>query len=901
MRFCPCLAPAGMGEVYRARDTRLERTVAIKILNPVLGVSPDVRTRFEREARAISQLQHPHICTVYDVGHQDGTDYLVMEFIEGESLAERLKRGAPPLDQVPKIGIEIPEALDKAHRAGIVHRDLKPGNIMLTKSGAKLLDFGLAKPLGALASPASGSGSVPSFTAAPTLTNPTPLVSPLTAQGMIVGTIQYMSPEQIEGKEADARSDIFSFGAVLYEMATGKRAFPGKSQLKVASAILEDDPEGVRTIQPKVPQALERLINTCLAKNPDDRFQSAADLKLQLKWATDAYSEPTRFPVTTVSLWWRLLLWAAAVLAVATILTVWRPWRSAAVPQTLRFATEIAPDISLSVNSPGNYFALSPDGARLTFVGHASGDQNTRIYVRPLDQLQAMPLSGTEGGRDPFFSPDGQWIGFFADGKLKKISVQGGAAVTLCDAINERGGSWSEDGSIVFEAPNNAPLLKVRSAGGQPEPLTTLDRQKEYSHRWPQMLPGGKAVLFTASKDPSFEQSYIAVYSMATHRMKSLVQGASFGRYLRSGHLVYVHDATLFAVPFNLTRLEVSGQPAPVLEGVMSTTTTGVAQISVSDTGTLAYIPGSAMGRNVSVYSMDNNGKFQPLLETPGGYLHPRFSPDGKHLALEVREGGKSDIWVFDLQRQTLTRVTFNGGAAFPAWTPDGKRITYFVQGAGFFWKQADGAGKAKRLTHTKSDCGNPFWRPDGKVLAFNQQGSTTNWDIMTVSVEGDQTFGWKPGEPMPFLSSPFIEVVPVFSPDGHWLAYMTNESGEPEVYVRPYPGPGGRWQISVGGGSLPKWSRNGRELFYKRLDGKIMVADYTAHGDSFNSEKPRLWSQGQLSFNFGLSDDFDLYPDGKHVVLLKAPGSSDQAAPMNTMNFVLNFFEELCRKIPAD
>jgi len=885
------LGAGGMGEVYRARDTRLERTVAIKILPAHLSSDPLRKQRFEREAKTISSLNHPHICVLHDVGQQDGIDYLVMECVEGETLAKRLEKGALPLDQVLKYGTQIADALGKAHRSGIIHRDLKPGNIMLTPTGAKLLDFGLAKSAAALTSLA-------------TLTAAVTQSSPLTEQGCIVGTFQYMSPEQVEGKELDVRSDIFSLGAVLYEMLTGHRAFPGKSRLSVASAILEKEPAPISTIKPMRPAALVHAIRRCLAKEPEKRWQSAADLAGELQWIAEEGPQSGVSPAVAAQRKIRERLgWATAViLAVAAVAALWQPWRSAPKPpQPMRLSAEIGADANLFIEF-GTSAILSPDGTHLALI--ASGpDKKLRIYVRSLDQLQATVLSGTENARDPFFSPDGQWLGFFADGKLKKISVQGGAAVNLCDANDDRGGSWGEDGTIVFTPDVRASLSKVSSGGGKPELLTMLDQQaREVTHRWPQVLPGGKAVLFTSSSHGAdYEDAEIVVYSVASGLRKTVLRGGFHARYLPDGYLVYMHEGTMFAVVFDLKRLESTGQPAPILEGVLTEPDNGGAQFSISDAGNLVYVAGRNAVQNISVYWMDHEGKFTPLRETPGGYYNPAFSPDGKRLALDISDSKRRDIWVYDLEKDLLTRLTFDAEKNIvPHWTPDGQRIVYTQEEGGTYnlwWKRADGAGDAQRLTESKNPQYTYSWRSDGKVLAFEQLNPDTNYDILTLLMEGNEKSGWKSGEPKPFLNSVFAERSPAFSPDGRWLAYQSNESGSFEVYVRPFPGPGSKSQISTGGGGFPKWSHNGKEIFYRTADGKIMVATYTTFADSFKADKPWLWSPGQFTASTTRTN-YDLHPDGKRFAVLKAPGTGE-APKVDKITFILDFFDELRRKVP--
>jgi serine/threonine protein kinase/Tol biopolymer transport system component len=892
------IGAGGMGEVYRAKDTRLDRTVAIKVLPAHLANTPDAKQRFEQEARAVSALNHPNICTLYDVGSQDGTEFLVMEFLEGETLASRLEKGALPLDQALKIGIEVADGLDKAHRAGIIHRDLKPGNIMLTKTDAKLLDFGLAKAI----LPAASGATLTSMAM-----RTTPGTKPLTQQGTIVGTFQYMSPEQVEGKELDARSDLFSFGSVFYEMLSGRAAFQGKSQLSVASAILEKDPEPISTLQPMTPPALDRTVRKCLEKDPEDRWQTARDLLLELKWISESGSQAgVPAPVASHRKNRERISWAiAAVLALAAIAsTIGYVQRAPKPSQPVRLTADLGADAALSGTGFGANEILSHDGTRLVFAA-VGADKTQRLYIRSLDQMQATALTGAENSRNPFFSPDGQWIAFFSGGKLKKVSVQGGAVVTLCDAANDRGGSWGDDGSIVFAAGNREALSKVSSAGGKPEPFTTLNQQTgEVTHRWPQVLPGSKDVIFTDhASGGQFDDADIAVYSVVSGKVKSLLHGGSYARYLPGGHLVYIHNGTLFAVPFDSKRLEVTGQSAPVVEGVASVPQTGGAQFSFSDTGTFVYVAGSAVSSDVSIYWMDAAGKFTPLHETPGDYDNPAISPDGKRLALDISKGNRTDIWVYEWERDTLTRLTFKGDSnSYPVWTPDGQRIVYASGEKGavpnLWWIRADGGGDAQRLTESKNAQIPWSWSPDGKSLALYQNNPGTSWDIMTMPFEGSEKTGWKAGDPKPFVNTPASEVTPAFSPDGRWIAFASSESGLGEVYVRPFPGPGGKWQISTGGGELPEWSRNGKELFYRTSDSKIMVVSYTSSGDSFHADKPRLWSPGQFT-NRGNNVNYALHPDGKRFAVLTSGNGETAPPPINKVSFIFNFFDELQRKVP--
>ena len=894
------LGAGGMGEVYRARDTRLDRTVAIKILPAHLSNDSTLRHRFEHEAKAISSLNHPHICALYDVGHQDGTDFLVMEYLEGETVAKLLEKGPLPLAQVLKYGVAIADALDKAHRQGIVHRDLKPGNIMITKSGAKLLDFGLAKAAAPLGSAA-------------TLTDALTRTTPVTQQDTIVGTFQYMSPEQVEAKELDARSDIFSFGALLYEMLTGKPAFPGKSKFSVASAVLEKDPEPISTLQPLTPPALDRAIRVCLAKDPEDRWQTAHDLLLELKWIAEGDSQTgIAPPIMSRGKWRDWLPWAAvALLALAgTALAIGFLSRAPKPSQPMSLSVETGADAPLYTEW-GASAVLSPDGRRMAFIA-TDTDQKRRIYLRSLDQLQATVLHGTEGARDHFFSPDGEWLGFFADGKLKKISVQGGAAVTLSDAPTGHGGSWGEDGNIVFVPTIRSALSRVSSAGGAAEPLTTLNQQAgEITQRWPQVLLGGKSVIFTSNTHGgNYEDADIVAYAISSGQRKLILHKGYYPRYLPSGHLLYIHEGTIFASSFDAKRLKLTGKPVPIVEGVVTAPGNGGAQYSFSDTGNLAYVPGRRTTLNFGLFWMGVDGKTAPLRETTGDYYDLRFSPDGTRIALELNDGKRNDIWVYEWARDTLTRLTFGAQSNLsPVWSPDGQRIAYTAMENGdlfdLYWKRADGAGDAVRLTQTKSPKYAGSWNSDGKVVVFEQRNPDTFWGIMTLSIEGDEKSGWRAGEVRPFLNAPFNERAPALSPDGHWIAYRSDESGTPEVYVQPFLGPARRWQISTGGGCNPRWSRNGKELFYRTptftggQDIKLMAAAYTSSGDSFNAEKPRIWSPGQFSIRGSEYTGYDLHPDGKRVAVLRAP-EAGQSSTVDKVSFILNFFDELRRKVPS-
>ncbi len=895
------IGAGGMGEVFKARDSRLHRIVAIKVLPAHLAGRAESRERFEREARAIASLNHPHICTLHDIGHQDEIDFLVMEYLEGETLAQRLRKGSLPLEQVLQYATEIAGALDKAHRKGVTHRDLKPGNIMLTKSGSKLLDFGLAKLKQEVAPANVQLSDLPTAS------------DPLTAQGTIVGTLQYMAPEQLEGKEVDARTDIFAFGAVVYEMATGKKCFEGKSRANLIAAILQIDPPSMSSLQPMAPVALDRAIKICLAKDPDGRWQAANDLTRELKWIAEGRSQASVSPpIATAkgvrSLGRRELILSVGTLLLVAVVTGLAVWNLKPTPSPQRTVSRLTialpPGQQLAGFDSGPVVALSPDGTHLAYVARQSGNQ--QLYLRAMDSLESKPIPGTDGAVNPFFSPDGQWLGFFAVGKLKKISVSGGAALTLGDATNPYGANWGSRGMIAFVPSNGSGLQQVSDGGGTPQPLTDLDKG-ELSHRWPEFLPGGKAVLFAAGTGGAiFTNGGVAVQSVGTGERRNLIQEGAQPRYAPSGHLVYAQGGSLMAVPFNPQRLAVTGTAVPVVEGVLQSPVNGAAQYSFSATGSLVYVLGGVQSNQSKLVWVSRNGAEQPLAAPARVYRGPRLSPDGRRVAVTIQEQ-ESQVWLYDLVRETLTRLTFGGNTNNnPSWTPDGKRIAFESSKQGplnIFWQLADGSGGLERLTTSEYPQVPHSWSPDGQLLAFAEVTPSTGYDIWILPM-GDPlpSSGQVPSagsgqvrKAQPFLRTRFDEAVPRFSPDGRWLAYVSNESGQSEIYVQPYPGPGGKWQISTEGGKEPVWNRNGRELFYRTSD-KMMAVEITTQ-PNFSVGKPQMLFEGRYLPTPVTSPNYDVSPDGQRFLMLK-PAEQAQAAPTQ-INVVLNWFEELKQKVP--
>ena len=899
------LGQGGMGEVYLAEDSRLDRKVALKILPEHLSDRAELRERFEREARAVSSLNHPHICTLHDIGEQDGIHFLVMEHLVGETLEARLAKGPLPLEQTLEYAIQIADALDKAHRQGVVHRDLKPGNIMLVKSGAKLLDFGLAK-LQATDTPTN-------LSALPTeQTN-------LTAEGTILGTLQYMAPEQLEGKEADSRTDIFAFGAVVYEMATGKKAFEGKSQASLIAAILKDDPPAMSELQPMTTPLLDRVVKRCLAKVPDERWQTASDLTAELKWITEpAAVSPIGQTLTgRPSRWRRTMTLGLVALAGATIgVAIWSLMAPPVSPpaRLKQLVISLPSTAPVAVETWRPAVALSPDGTRLVYVANRGGKR--QLYLRQIDRLEATPIPGTEGGLSPFFSPNGEAVGFFVGYKLKQVSVSGGVSQTLAFVPPvTRGASWGPDDTIIFAGEPDTGLSRISAIRNTLPPdafsdvsaislmgqiLTTPDSTEgEFSHRWPQFLPGGKAVLFTIDTGGSFDEARIGVLSLETGKTKVLLEGGTGARYLPTGHIVFGRAGSLLAVPFDLERLERTGDPVTVVEGILMEPG-GAAHFTFSDDGSLAYVPGGVLVPERKLVWVNRQGEVEPLPAEPREYMSPSLSPDGRQVAVTIREGSNYDIWISDVARGSLTRLTSHPREDLsPIWTPDSAQVTFMSEMSDpvptLWWRPADGSGPQELLLErTTVGARRPTsWSPDGQTLAFTQlfRSETDSSDILMLPREGEQ-------EPWAFLKTEFEESGAMFSPDGRWLAYESNETGRDEIYVQPFSatGSGGKLPVSVSGGTEPVWPRNSRDLFYRNGDKMMAVAIETE--PELSVGKPRLLFEGRFleAGPLHLRRSYDVSSDGQRFLMIQR----EQDLVPTEIVVILNWFEELKRLVPT-
>lgn len=860
------LGAGGMGEVYRARDARLNREVALKIPSEVFAPHSDRLARFTREAQILASLNHPNIAAIYGLEESEGAQALVLELVYGSTVAERIGQGAIPLDQALPIAKQIAEALSAAHDQGIVHRDLKPANIKLRPDGTvKILDFGLAKAL-------NGSSSRSVVPAAATNADQV-----LSHAGVFVGTAAYMSPEQVLGRAVDQRTDIWSFGCVLYEMLTGRQTFRGERIQDSLAAVLTQEPDW-EALPADTPAAVGRLLRRCLQKDSDCRLNHIVDACTEIEAAQAARSRDGRRA--------RAVAWTLAAMAMVTFVVA--SWSilgpTPGTPPTTQIVRRLliglpeghplARATSMPLGLGQAAIAISPDGTRVAYIMQRDGV--TQLYLRALDQVETEPIPRTEGAFGPFFSPDGRWVGFFADGRLKKVATAGGEPIDLCAAPNPYGGTWGAGGTIVFAADEGRRPTRISDTGGVPQRIIVDDDRGSW--RRPDLLPGGRAAIVS-------HVGTVGVLSLDTGEYRVLVENADDGRYA-SGYLVFARAGALMAAPFDLERLVVSGPAAVVLDGVRIEGEPAVAQATFSHDGTLIYVPGTAVNNATRPVWVDREGRAEPVGMPPRAYKSFSLSPDGKRLAIVIGNP-TNDVWIQDLESGRLTRLTSGGNNVQPTWTPDGARVVFTERSGGAatpFWVPADGSGKPERMFRGDHRGGVHSISPSGDVAAFQTRGADTGLDLWVRSLKGAEA-------PQAFLRTGFTEVGPTFAPDGRWIAYVSDESGQYEVYVRPYPGPGAKWQVSTQGGVHQIWSRDGRELFYRNGNKWMVVA--VDLQPVFKAETPRLLFEGPYVQVGGAS--YDVTPDGQRFLLLEPAGRD--AAPVTHLNVVLNWLEEVKRK----
>ncbi len=856
------LGEGGMGVVYKAEDTKLKRIVALKFLSAI-ALGGEEKSRFLREAQAAAALNHPNICTIYAIDEVDGQMFIAMEYIEGQSLREKIETGPLKIDEAIKFATQIADGLQAAHEKGITHRDIKSANIMIThKDQVKIMDFGLAK--------LARGGTM------------------LTKEGMTLGTAAYMSPEQARGEVVDHRTDIWSLGVVLYEMVTGRLPFRGEYEAAMMYSLLNEEPEPLTSLRSNVPMDLERVVAKMLAKNPAARYQHVDELPVDLKTIDLSATGTSRISMAKVTrqtekqsaFWLRAVPWITTILFAAALIANWVLQRPTPAPVKrwnidLPESAPIAPigSVPFGIGQPA--LALSPDGANLVYVADLAG--KTQLYWRPMDQFEAVPIPGTEGAFNPFFSPDGQWIGFFSGNEMKKVSIGGGEPVLLCEVKGPAGASWGLDDRIIFSQHDGATLSWISASGGRPQVLT----EKQLPYNFPEILPGGKAVLVSGRLDLG-----ISIVLPDSGEKKMLIDRGSNPRYISTGHLIYSQGGRLEAVPFDLDNLKVTGSPVPVLDNIRIEATLGAAQCAVSNDGTLVYLPGVYQGKSKLIWS-DRKGHAEQLqfpAETHGTF---QLSPDGKHLAIEVKNT-KWDVWIFDLLRGSRSKLTIMEGTNWrPVWTPDGRWVTFSSERAGayyIFMQSADGSGEIKQLTKSETYQSPSSWSPDGKLLAFYE--ATQTFDIYLLSMNDES-------KRHSFATTRFAELVPAFSPAGRLIAYTSDEQGQYEVYVQPYPQTGEKWRVSTEGGEEPVWSLNSHELFY-RNGRKWMAVSYSTN-PKFSAELPRVLFEGDYLNVSGRS--YDVSPDDQRFLLLK---SSEEPSRQTQLNVVTNWFEELKRKAPG-
>ena len=881
------IGKGGMGEVYRAKDSKLGRDVAIKVLPDEFAENEERLARFKREAKVLASLNHPGIAAIHGLEESEGTHYLVLELVPGETLAERIARGPIPVEEALEIASKIAEALEEAHEQAIVHRDLKPANIKQTEDGKiKVLDFGLAKVFQEETPDADSSMS-------PTLTRDA------TRVGVILGTAAYMSPEQAKGKKVDKRTDIFALGAVLYEMLTGEKAFPGEDVSEVLASVIKLEPDW-KALPAGVPSRLLDLLRRCLEKDSKRRVRDIGDVRLAMEGAFEmeaATEAPVAAPAK-LALWQRPLPALLLVLAMAC-LVVWSVTRPPTSSLRVSRFSIVLPQTQTRTNTGRRGVAVSPTGTHVVYVA------NEQLYLRAMDEIDARALGGTEGSAPtiPFFSPDGQWIGFYSvsDGQLKKIALTGGAAVTLCDTGNPFGASWGADDTIVF-GQGAGGIFQVSAAGGTPELLIPMDADNSERAHGPQILPDGKTVLFTLAHGEDWTDAQIVVQSLDTSERRLVIEGGTDARYLPTGHLVYALAGNLLAVPFDLDRLEVIGGPVPLVEDVRHATGTGGANFDISGDGMLVYLPGGENATTRTLVWVYRDGREEPIAAEPRNYRMARISPDGTKAVLDDL-GEEDDLWVWDFARETMTRLTFEPGRDRNAvWTPDGENVVFASERGGvrnLYRKAADGTGVVERLSESANLHFPNTFTPEGNRLVFMEASPDFQAsDLAVLTLDGELTVE-------PLLDTDFFLNSAHLSPDGRWLAYQSNASGAHEVYVRPFPNvdSGGRWQISSGGGRNALWGPDGDALFFRTLDGSMMRVEISTEPE-FRPGNPESVIEPGSYYVSRFDRTYDISPDGQRFLMFKegaASSADDPFAGLTRLIVVQNWFEELKARVPTN
>jgi Tol biopolymer transport system component len=880
------IGAGGMGEVYRAHDTKLDRDVAIKVLPDAFAADPERVARFQREAKTLASLNHPHIAAIYGLEDAAGVKALVLELVEGPTLADRIAQGPLPIDEALAIARQIGDALEAAHEQGIIHRDLKPANIKLRPDGAvKVLDFGLAKALTADSSRVSSVG----LTNSPTITSPIAM----SGVGVLLGTAAYMAPEQARGKPVDKRADIWAFGCVLYEMLTGLRPFEGEDVALTFAAIMKSEPD-LHALPAALPPAVRSCIGRCLHKDPKQRLRDIGDVRLVLEGTFETATQPARVSPGARGEWRK----TAAVSIIALVLgaltagfAVWTASKRSEPQRPVRFVVNLPPSVQFR-GGIGDPVTISADGRRVVF--NARQGNVDRVYTRALDQIEAVPVRGLDGiVGSLFLSPDGEWIGFddVTDATFKRIRASGGPAATICrtgvtGGGGFRGATWGTAGTIVFATAATPALMQVAEGGGEPKPVTTPGDGE--IHVSPHFLPDGRRLLFTVRKKGAPDQ--IALLDRESASPRVLLQGTS-ARYAATGHVLFVREGAVWAAAFDVNRGAIAGDPAPVLEDV-EILASGVARLGLANDGTLVYAPGSGAGTQRTLVWVDRSGREEAVAAPPRQYSWVRVSPDGTRLAMEIQDTANTDIWTYDLRRGTLDRLTFSAGPdRWPLWTPDGQRIV-FASGTDLMWTPADGTGNPEKIAAGLPFPSRPYAWSRGKLsLVYDQEN--VSGDTFLLPLGGNR-------QPQPLIATDFRNHRPAISPDGRWIAYTSNETGREEIYVRPFPAVGsGRWAISSEGGISPVWAPNGRELFYNSIPINTMLRVAIDAAPSFRATTPEVLFQ--KSYFWGLAAGgrtYDMAPDGRFL-MIKEGGTQDERPP--SIVLVLNWFEELKRLVPSN